>query len=123
MTITKKLISIIFVYLAASMALGVLYHEYQNPGWLMRHVQWSYIVWSLRGPLSAVAYAWHGLAPIWQHLSTFLAGGPVVVCFLSSSVLFKGKVSARRCWLGLVVWLALAAGFLGPRTSRLRSIA
>ena len=113
MTTTKKLIFIVFLYLSISLVLSVLYQDYRDARWLRSHVQWSYLVWSFRGPLSAVEYGWHGLAPIWQHFSTFLAGGPVVVVFLSMPVWFKGQVSARLCWLGLILWLALGASLFG----------
>ena len=58
-------------------------------------------------------YGWHGLTPIWKPLWTFLGAGPVVVSLPSLPVLFTGKVLARLCWLGLVLWIALAASLFG----------
>ncbi len=109
MTTTKKLILIVFLYLLISVVLSVLYQDCRDARWLRSHVQWSYLVWSFRGPLSAVEYGWHGLAPIWQPLWTFLAASPVVISFLSMPVLFSGQVSARLCLVGLILWIALGA--------------
>jgi hypothetical protein len=113
MSATKKLIFIVFSYFLISVVLSVLYQNYRDASWLRSHVQWTYLVWSFRGPLSAAEYGWHGLAPIWKPLWTFLGGGPVVVSLLSIRVLFTGMVSARLCWLGLVLWIALAASVFG----------
>ena len=113
MAATKKLILIVFFYLLISVSLSVLYQDYRDASWLRSHVQWTYLVWSFRGPLSAVEYGWHGLTPIWKPLWTFLGAGPVVVSLLSLPVLITGKVSARLCWLGLVLWIALAVSLFG----------
>lgn len=110
---SKKLILIAFCYLVLSLGLSVLAHVYQDSYWFRRHVQWTYLVWSFRGPVAAAEYGWHGLAPIWQHLQVFLAGGPVILPFLSLPIWFKGLVSARLRWLGLILWLTLAASLFG----------
>ena len=113
MTIPKKLSLITFLYVLVSLGVSILIQEYPEGGWLRSHVQWTYLVWSFRGPLSAVEYGWHGLAPVWQPLSAFLVGGPVVVGFLGMPLWFRGRVSARLCGLGLLLWAALAASLFG----------
>ena len=113
MTTTKKLIIISFLYLTASVALSILYLEVRNADWLTRHVGWTYLVWSFRGPLSAAEYGWHGLAPIWQQLWVFLAGGLVILPFLSMPICFRGRGAARLCGLGVVLWIAFAALIFG----------
>ena len=109
MTTSKKLTLIAFLYALVSLGVSILIQEYPDGGWLRSHVRWTYLVWSFRGPLSAVEYGWHGLAPIWPHLRALLAGGLVVVPFLSLPVWFRGRVPARLCGLGLLLWIGLAA--------------
>jgi hypothetical protein len=113
MTATIKLIFITFFYLAVSVILSALYLEARDAGWLEGHLRWTFLVWSFRGPLSAVEYGWYGLAPVWQQLSTFLAGGPVVLPLLSLPLWFRGRVAARLCGLGVVLWIAFAASLFG----------
>jgi hypothetical protein len=113
MTATKKLIFIIFPYLMVSVALSGLYLEVRDAGWLMGHLRWTYLVWSFRGPMSAAEYGWHGLAPIWQVLWAFLAGGLVILPFLSMPLWVRGRIAAQLCEFGLLLWIAFAALLFG----------
>lgn len=109
MTAVTKLIFIAFFYLIVSMALSVLRLEVREADWLTRHVTWTYLVWSFRGPVSAAEYGWYGLAPLWQQLWTFLAGGLVVLPLLNMPLWIRGRVAAHLCGLGVVLWIAFAA--------------
>ncbi len=113
MITARKLIIISFLYLIASAALSILYLEVRNADWFARHVGWTYLVWSFQGPLSAAEYAWHGLAPVWRQLSIFLAGGLVILPFLSMPICFRGRAAARLCGLGVLLWVAFAALVFG----------
>ncbi len=113
MTTSKKLTLIAFLYALVSLGVSILIQEYPDGGWLRSHVRWTYLVWAFRGPLSAVEYGWHGLAPIWPHLQALLAGGLVVLPLLGMPVWFRGPVPARLCGLGLLLWIALAASLFG----------
>jgi len=128
MTTVKRLILIVILYVLVSVALSVLYHGYRDVDWLTRHIQWTYLVWHFRGPLSAVEYGWQGLAPVWQPLSAFLAGGPVVVGFLGMPLWLRGRIATRLCGLGLLLWIAFAASMfqtsdLQARIDRLIAVA
>ncbi len=113
MTGTKKLIFIIFLYLLASLVLSALYLEARDDGWLVGHLRWTYLVWSFLGPLSAADYGWNGLAPIWQQLWTFLAGGLVILPFLSLPLRFKGRIATHLCELGFLMWIAFVTFLFG----------
>ncbi len=113
MTGTKKLIFIIFLYLATSLGLSVLYLEARDAGWLVGHLRWTYLVWSFLGPLSAAQCGWNGLAPIWQQLLTFLAGGLVILPFLSLPLWFKGRIATHLCEVGFLLWILFVTFLFG----------
>ncbi len=113
MKATKKLILIAFLYLTVSVILSVLCLEAREAGWLDGHLRWTYLVWSFQGPLSAAEYGWYGLAPVWQQLWDFLAGGPVILPLLSLPLWFRGRVAARLRGLGVALWIAVAVSVFG----------
>ena len=113
MATIKKLIFMGVFYLMASMVLSVLSLELRDTGWLTHHLHWTYLVWSFLGPLSAAQYGWNGLAPIWQLLWTFLAGGLVIFPFLSMPIWFRSRIAVHLSGLGVLLWIAFAAFLLG----------
>jgi hypothetical protein len=112
MTAAKRLILIAFLYLLVSISLAAIYQLHLDESWFQRHARWTYLAWVFLGPLTAVKYAWQELAAIWKHLPAFIAGGLVIVPFLAAPLFRKGRLSARLCGLGLVLWIALAASLV-----------
>ena len=113
MTTWKKLILITVLYLLISITATGAYQLYHSEIWLQGYLRSVYLIWAFFGPLQAVEYGWQGLAPIWMHLWGFLAGGLIIIPFLSLPFLFKGRIAARLCALGLVFWVALGASLFG----------